>query len=535
MRKSVIFYAGTILLITGPLLLPGYILTLDMVFTPTLPMPDSVASNYLFRAGLHYLSLVMPSDVLQKLLLLSVLLLSCIGMHRLIKSLDPAAKGEGWGIYAASIFFMANPFTYSRFMAGQYSVLLGYALLPWFVRLMIDFGRLPSLRTALKLGGLATVIGMVSIHSLGSIALLALSAAGVGLWRCRHRLKMYLRFGLVAAGVFLAVNSYWLVPFIAGSGATSRVVEQFTAADTAAFATTGQDPIDRLANIIRLQGFWAEGQGLYLLPQDRMMLWGLIALVIIGLVIRGGVALWRKQPAVVILFAASGIATMLLAAGLMEPLARNLPLLAGYREPHKLVAVVALAYGTFLAFGIKAILENARRRSETAYAAVAVLALFLPLLLTKTMLFGFDGQLTPRQYPADWYSLNESLKSDPKDLAVVFLPWHQYMSFSFSGRIIANPAPAFFSKPTFASADPELGGATSGRGTGPQKIVHDIVTAPDKTGLAQKLATQNIKYVILAKELDYREYRYLNGQPGLELIKDYPAATLYQNQAWRER
>jgi hypothetical protein len=515
-----------------PMLGRGFILTLDMVFTPQLPMPDTVTSSYLFHAGLHYLNLVLPSDVLQKIMLLSILLFSAIGMHRLTQYLQP--KGALWGIYAASIFFMINPFSYSRFMAGQYAVLLGYALLPWFVRLLLAFGRSPHLKTALKIGGLTAVIGVVSIHTLIALGLLVIIATTMALWRSRQHIGRYLCYGLIAAGLFSVASSYWLVPLAVGKGATSNMIGQFTIADTTAFATVGQNPVAKLGNIMRLQGFWAEGRNLYLLPQDRVVLWGLMALIIIGLVIWGEVALWRQHPAVVVLLAGSGLMSILLAAGLMEPLTRHVPLLAGYREPHKLVALVALSYSVLLAFGVNALLAKTMRRSVALYSAAGVFLLLLPLLFSRTMLFGFDGQLTPREYPSDWFKLDQQLRRDQDDFAVIFLPWHQYMSFQFAGRIIASPASDFFSKPTFVSLDPELGGATSGRETSYQKKLHRIIIAPDKIHFAEQLAAQNIKYLILAKDLDYKQYNYLNTNSKLTVVQDYSDITLYQNQTWRK-
>lgn len=525
-------YTLVTLIVMLPLLRPGFILTLDMIFTPNLPMPESVTSSYLFRTLLHHLNTVIPSDILQKLILISILLLSGIGMHRLVKSLGSAVKGN-WGVFAAGIFFMINPFTYSRFMAGQSSMLLGYALLPWFVRLLFDFGRRPQLKTALKLGALAAIVGIISIHTLIPLALISLVAGAVTTWHNKQNLKLYMRYGGIALALFLVVSSYWLVPLALGKGTTSDMIGQFTAADTAAFATAGENPLARLGNIVRLQGFWAEERGLYLLPQDRVVLWGLAALIIIGLVVRGGVALWRRRPQVLVILAVSGLLTMLIAAGLAEPITRHLPLLSGYREPHKLVALLAVVYAVLLAYGVNVVLAGVRRRSEAAHAAVAILVLLLPFWLARTMLLGFDGQLSPRQYPADWYSLNDHLKQDSDDYAAVFLPWHQYMSFQFAGRIIANPAPTFFARPVFASTDPELGGATSGRTSDRQQQLHQIITARDQTGLAQKLAANNVKYIILAKDFDYQRYNYLASQPLFTPVKDYPTVTLYQNQAWR--
>jgi len=512
-----------------PLLGPGFILTLDMVFTPTLPMPEAVTSSYVFHAGLHYLNFFIPSDVLEKLMLLSILILSGIGMHRLVRFLK---QDVGLEIYVASIFFMINPFVYSRFMAGQYNVLLGYALLPWFVKLLISFGRSPKLGNALKLGSLAAAVGIVAIHTVGELALITAVAGCIALWRYRRHLRSYVRYGLIAGAVFLVISSYWLVPLAMGKGSTAQTIDQFTIADTQAFATTGQNPLVRLGNIVRLQGFWAEERGLYLLPQDRAVLWGLMALIIIVLVIWGGVKLWRKRPTLVAFFGVSALIAMILAAGAIEPLARHVPPLAGYREPHKLVGLVALSYSVLLAFGVQAALARARRKSEMLYSLGAVFLLLLPLLFTRTMLWGFAGQLSPRQYPADWFSINKRLEQDREDFAVLFLPWHQYMSFHFADRIIASPAPAFFSKPMVVSADPELGGATSGRATAQQRALDNILASQDKQAFAKQLAAHNIKYIVLAKDLDYRDYDYLNDQSDLVRTSNYDTAILYRNEAW---
>jgi hypothetical protein len=528
-------YSALTLSVLLPMLSSGYILTLDMVFTPELPLPETITNSYAFRASLHYLNYVVPSELLQKLILVSILLFSTMGMHRLINHLQPFTKGQQWQAYIASIFFAVNPFTYSRFMAGHYALLLGYALLPWFVRLLIDFGRLPSLKTALKLAGLSIVITVVSIHTIGALVLLIAAATVIGLWRFRQHAKNYIRYGLIAVMIFLIGSCYWLVPPLLGQGTTYGIISQFTAADTEAFATTGQNSLIRLGNIARLQGFWAERHDLYLLPQDRVGLWGLLAIGLLTLVTWGGAVLWRTRKTIFILFVSSGLGAALLAAGAVEPLAQLIPWLSGYREPHKLVGLVALCYSVLLAFGVRALLVKVQQAPAVAKGCVLVTLVLLPLLLSRTMLWGFDGQLTPRHYPKDWFFVNQQLQQDGDTFGVLFLPWHQYMSFRFAGRIIANPAPLFFSKTTYASADPELGGATSGRATDRHNALDSIIMSlPDTQNFAERLASQNIKYILLAKELDYKKYN-LQNQPHLKVVDDYPTISVYHNQAWREQ
>ena len=121
--------------VMGPLLLPGFVLTMDMVFAPVMRMPNHVDNTWLFYASLHVLNRFLPADFIQKCMLLSILVASGIGAHRLLWQLRP--DGEKFprnAIYVGAALYMINPFVYDRFMAGQYGVLLGYCLLPWFAR-----------------------------------------------------------------------------------------------------------------------------------------------------------------------------------------------------------------------------------------------------------------------------------------------------------------------------------------------------------------------------------------------------------------
>jgi len=524
-------YTLVALAILAPLLLPGFILTLDMVFTPHLAMPDHITSSYLFHATLHILNTVIPSEIIEKVILLAILLLSMIGLHRLVRELPYPQRDGEWGIYIASVFFAVNPFTYSRFMAGQYAVLLGYALLPWLARLLLVFGRRPQLRGALKLGGLLTIIGIVSIHTLGLAAVLVMIA---GLLGCRRRAHWasYIRFGGTAVVLALILSSYWMVPLLAGKGSTAQTISSFTVADTQAFATTGGNPAAQAGNVIRLQGFWAEGRGLYLLPQERVVLWGLLSLMIIGAAITGAVVVARHSRTPAILLGASAVIGLVLATGLLTPLLRHMPLLAGYREPQKFAGLLALGYATFLGIGIDMLLRHARERHEALYAAGAVVALVIPFLYMRVMFWGFDGQLSPRHYPAEWSTVNSMLSRDKDTFTTVFLPWHQYMSFSFAGRIIANPAPSFFDKPVTVSIDPEIAGASGGVQTAQQHAIDQTIKTHSTQTFASDLAAQHVKYILLAKGFDTDTYDFMQQAPQLTHIASYPALDVYQNNAW---
>ncbi|HSX35382.1 MAG TPA: hypothetical protein VLH84_00435 [Patescibacteria group bacterium] len=538
-RTPLVFYSILALLVLLPMLRPGYILTLDMAFTPTLRMPTGVTSSYLFNTTLHVLNFAIPSQVLQKLLLFLILILSGWGAHRLLKLAQAAPWRPGyeaWGAYLAGTIYMINPFTYGRFMAGQYAVLLGYALLPSFVGASLKFFANPARRTALQLAMWTVLVGVVSIHTLGLAAVVLVVQCGLALfkyWGERKHLLTLAKYGLLTLAVFIVASSYWLAPLVTGSNTQAQAITHFTTADRQAFATLGGNTAGRIGHVLQLRGFWADGRGLYTLPQHVLAMWPLAMIGLWVLAATGVLAMWRRrQRTVALLLLMSGAVAVAVASGGPDGwLATHLPLFSGYREPEKFVGLVVLTFALFAGQAAAATLGWAQRHArQLLFNGAAMCCLLLPVVYTPTMFWGFAGQLTPREYPADWALINSRLNSDSSSFKVLFLPWHLYMSFGFAGRIIVNPAPAYFDKPAIASNQLEFNGA-SPTVPDPQKDVltyHVLPAAPSGHQLGKQLSPLSVKYVLLAKDYDYRKYDYLNHQTDLVLVQETPHLKLYK-------
>lgn len=521
-------YGALAVLVMAPLLMPGYVFTLDLVFTPVMPAPDAFAHDYLWEGLLHTASLVLPSQLLQKCILLSIPLLAGIGMHRLLSVLRAhiGEQGLAWtaAIYAAGILFAVNPFTYARFMTGQYAVLIGYALLPWCMLLALRFIQAPGWRSLCKLTALALVISIISIHTLGEAVIIAGAVLAYGLYAYPQRRKQIVQYGAVAAAIFVAASSYWLLPLILGKSGTAATIQSFDASHAAAFATVGDSMVTRIINVLSLQGFWTEARDLYRLPQEQLPLWGTIRLLLWVVAGFGWVALWRRNRAYAVVCASIGIIGLIVAVGAFQPLLTML----GYREPHKFTGLVALILAIVVACGAARLIYRAGQRSNTHYSIATSSIFIVVLVFTPTMYWGFGGQLSSRHYPSDWYQLDQRLAAEQGHPVSLFLPWHQYLPLDFAGRTIANPATNFFATPVLTSQDPELGTIPSPRA---QRTL-DRVFSPDgnqRDELSAALQQKHIKYVIVSLDYQPEQYEWLDTQPTLKKVWHTESIVLYRN------
>jgi hypothetical protein len=535
-------------LVMLPLLRPGFIFALDMSFAPTLPMPSDVTPSYLLSVLLHILDLVLPAMMVQKLLLVTVILLPGIGMHRLLELWKRPGLQNGdwlWACYVGGLLYAVNPFVYSRFMTGQYAVLLGYGLLPFVLWAVWRFFERPGFRRAWPVALLGTLVSIVSVHALGP-AFAACAAIG-GLWWYRRRAIHTWRFaagrwiiGIIGAGVI--ASSYWLVPLIRGQGSTAAIISGFSSADQAAFAVQGEG-LGRVGNVLGLQGFWADATGLYLMPQDVVSWWWLAVIALWLLVVVGIMCGWRLQRGLTIAM------LFVLVSGVLLSLSTTLPglqplfawlsdhsaLAAGYREPQKFAMLIALAYAYFGSMAIVALLSIVRQNAWLQRYRIGVIALTctLPLLCAPLMPWGFYNQFTPRDYPADWYTVNSYLNQHlAAGKRVLFLPWHLYMEFDFAERIIAVPADKFFDASVITSNDPEYGGAASYMASPVQQALGTgiLPQAAAGTSLGAQLSPLGIQYVLVAKTFDHLTYSYLDRQTDLALVKDSQTLRIYKVQ-----
>jgi hypothetical protein len=518
-------YGLLALAITLPWVVPGFILTMDLVFTPHISFPQEITNTYILQIILWMAHFVLPSDVIEKVVLLLILLLSGVGMHRVIAALKiPQFTKEQiqWGAYFAGIFYMFNPFIYARFMTGQWMILLGYALLPFFVHALLKLIEMPSRKTAAMLAIWSFVIISVSLHYSGIMAVLLASAAiTVFIYKRENRKEIYSWGGASIVAVAI-VSCYWIIPSLLGS--TGAALGQFDHSHFEAFRTNGQGMIGAFGEVVRLQGFWAESLQLFVLPKKIVPAWGLLWLIVWIVVGIGVKTLWLSAKVLFLLIGIGGVTAIVFAVTpLLEWLAEFLPFVAGYREPHKFINIVVFAFALFGAIGVMRIVKKWRHNSVIT-VSVAPLLLLLPIIITPTMLWGFAGQLQPRAYPSDWASMDKYIMQHTNG-DILFLPWQEYTSFQFAGRIIANPAEKYFNASIIAGDNPSFKHISPTIPNGRKQAITDLLKKKDIKGL-QKL---RLSHILLAKGTpDYHTYSYLFKNKSVQYIHETENLVLWR-------
>lgn len=536
-------YGLLALLVLLPLLKPGYIFALDMVFTPKIRFPQEISPVPL---ALYLLNYVIPSQVIEKILLFLVLFLSGIGMHRLI----PAKKE--WPKYFAAILYIFNPFVFQRLTAGQLGIVEAYALTPFLVKTILDFLDEMNLRRALGIAVLTSVIFAFSLHNGVFAVLFGTVAVFVFLIRnLREPAKIFpiLKYGSILILALLLLNVFWLIPFFKGSVLGAQTMSRFSEKDIIGFQSVADPTFGVLFNVAAMYGFWGERSERFISPKDLLPGWHIIFLLIFVVVVWGLVAGLRNRESRfrAITFGTVGVISFILAVGVAHPifapifwfLVRKIPFFVGFRESQKFVALLILSYSFLGGLGLDDILrrfEGLRRIPKKLFLVIPALFLILPVIYTYPMLWGFGGYLrvTP-DYPKDWYEVNEFLNADKADFKVLFLPWHQYMHFSFVGKVIANPAKDFFDKPVIQGDNIEFGPIyTQVRKPSSIYIEKNFVkAAPNVTDMGKKLIPLKVKYVILAKEVDFQKYSYLDSQKDLKLVMDTETLSVYLNEEFK--
>jgi hypothetical protein len=544
-KKILLFLArcSPLLFVVGPLFFTnGYLFFTDFVWGPHMAL-DWTSGSFLMTAVIKGLSFALPLDLIQKFYLTLCLGLALWGGRKIVGLF---LKTESL-VFVASLFALFNPFTYDRAMYGQFGIVGAFGLLLMGIGFLLEYSEKKQARQILYAGVSFAFAVQFSPHFFFFIAASYLfvflpfffadrSGSSNGL---KTKLTELAKISALIAVIAVALNANWLIgSFTAKSGIADFVNSGITRQDLVAFQTAGTTGGGALMNVLMMSGFWGKDMLHYADLTRFSDDWGRSFIVLLPLILWGFIVGARSKEkkcrALTIGSAALFVVSVILAAGIRIPVGReltyflfdHLPFYKGLRETQKWVSLTVAAYLVFLSLGVRELFATAIvRRNATVMKLFigAVIVMQAPLLL-----FGFDRQVPPAQYPSDWAAVDARIVHDSGCSGeTLFLPWHLYMQFSWLGRDVANPAPVFFRCPVVSGTDMEWANISDNSQNPQSAAIEKWLTM---TGAAALPRTDglDIRYVILTKEVDWKKYAWLDADPELRLVMKTATLRLYE-------
>ncbi len=518
----------------------GYLFFMDFYFGPNVSM-DFFSNGFLITFLVKLFSLFHFYDVGQKIFIGVVLFIVLLGAKKLLENFIH----EKWLVFLSSLFFLFNPFVYDRLMYGQIGIVAAFSFLCLGISYLLEYfknkGRkqiyLTGFFTGLAIQFSPHVVFFFSLTYLIFVFILLINKA---------KLKEIIKNSVILFTLILILNANWLVGFfVAPSGTLQFISQGIQLRDLVVFQTSGKTGIDALKNVVMMSGFWGKDRLIYIDLTKQKENWGrsfwfLFPLIIWGVVI----GIKRKEYrsltiGLLILF----VVAVILSVGIRLPIFKEItywlfnsvPFYKGLRESQKWVSLVVMTYGIFLALGLEKLFSKKIVKNNNIISSIvlgSVIIMQAPLLL-----FGLAGQVTPTDYPKDWSEINRYIIDNQIPVAsnqsqtckdtILFLPWHMYMNFNWIGHVVANPASSFFSCPVIQGTNMEWGGIYD-NSLDPvgQKVETWLQGSHDVNSL--KHSGLNIKYIILAKEVDWQDYAWLDGLSGIKVEKETDTLKLYK-------
>ncbi len=427
---------GLGLLALGPGLRRGFLLSYDMVFVPREPFsaalpglapPRAVPSDLVVAAA----SRVLPADIVQKVVLLSIFVLACAGAAALLDREPLLAR------LAAGAFYAWNPYVGERLIIGQWALLIGYAGLPWVLRAVLAPG-LVSRRGAVRLvlALLPAVIG-----GFAAMVITALVVVPAVLF-ARSARRAAVALAALAAG-----SLPWLIPSL-----LHRVYVD--PASVAAFAARADTPFGSIGSLLMLGGAW----NAQTVPKAYGGAWSVLWLAVVIVALAGYVLFARPRrrwPGLGVAAVAGLVIASLgvTAAGrdLLRSMISAWPGFAVLRDAQQFVAPLALAEAAGFGLAVTQVMKQdpARRpgrkpewpvRADTAGAILGVLAILAPVLLLPGLAWGAAGRLRPAWYPAGWLAAARTIDDSAVRGDVLLLPWQTYRTPYWNhGEVMFDP------------------------------------------------------------------------------------------------
>jgi len=500
------------LLAIGPGLAPGFVLSYDMVFVPDPPFSSALlglaggpARPVPSDAVVAVAARVIPADILQKLILLAIFMLACSGAAALLADCWQARTGERPPLLAglaAGVFYTWNPYTAERLVMGQWALLLGYAGLPWVLRLLctgpVRIGRARLVLTLLP----AAIGGFAGMVITGLAVFPALASAGRGTGRSERAGRL-----ATVVGACLLLSLPWIIP---------SLIEPVRADPAGAnlFAARADTPFGALGSLALLSGIW----NAQAVPLGYGGLPAVFWLVVVAAAVAGYLLCARPLRLSPGLGVAGLTGLAVAALGVTSPgraaLRDLISAWAGFavlRDGQQYVAALALTEAIGLGAGVAWAVRHLHPQSGHGGAhlrlalsvsgahlrlALGVAAVLAPVLLLPGMAWGSAGRLHAVRYPADWMTARQLMDSDRQPGTVLLLPWAQYRRYPWNGgEAVFDPWSRLLARAVISNDALMVGNQAIGQESAASIRLNRVIARPGP--LTGALTAAGVRYVVV--------------------------------------
>lgn len=503
------------LLVAGPLLRPGYLLLRDAVSTPrsyptdsALGLGDAAPRAVPQDALLAAASSIVDGGLIVKAILVLALWAAAYGSAVLVRELLRAPLGAQ--LVGATVALW-NPYVAERLLQGHWSLLTGYAALPWTVLAAYRLRCAAAARHP-RSAGTADTTGprsttstsgpgqgprqIAAAHSGATSAWAALagSLAAAGLTPTGSLLAGCTALALVRVRQLPATVALWVVasaPWLTATALSGAGGEPSDPAGIAAFAARAEPGLGTLGSLAGLGGIWnaeavPDSRTTPLAAIGTVALLAIVALGVRAVATGNGDPDGRHVRRVVLLLAAIAVLFPALGAtpwGMqtLEWLVAHVPGAGLLRDTQKYVALAMPAYALCAAAGCGVLARRfsavrrpaaagrpgrAHRAVTATVAAVFVVLLVLPLY---DLAWGAGGAVRTVHYPDGWQRVAERV-DDSTDIAV--LPGGMFRKFPYSGAApVLDPAPRILPGDVLQTGElPVRGRTVSGEGARARQV-----------------------------------------------------------------
>ncbi len=533
MIKTFLFYLAISFLVTINFLKPGAVFLLDMTFISEINISDflqDISPQIFYVLILKLLSSFVSLFIFQKFILITQFALAGHFSFKLARNNFPITFA-----FLSGLIYMLNPWTYERFLSGQWYVYLGYGIFPLFIYFALKVlkpGR--HRKDLIKFIVFSAIYPLISLHwaFIAALVFAVMLVVRIILYG-QYNWKPFLKAAAISIIIILLVNSFWLFGGFFSKGTYNSI----TSEDFVSFQTASDPQWGTAFNVLSLYGFWNRD---YTLPKDTFPYWWVITFIYLTLASLGAWQKLKHKDILSVTLCLIFLPVVFLSMGAGHPWSRpivewlgNVPLFKGLRETEKLVGVIAFTYAWFIPFGLMKVSEwikqvdwgvkGFHKWSERILAAAMVVIISLSVnsifrVMAKEVAIG--------EYPQAWADTEQALVSDQTSGKVLVLPWWAYVRTSFSKyHLISNPARRYFTNDVVVSTRFEgLGTANEMDKKVDGWLEGDSISDSD----LEYLKGQGITHIILMEEQDSPQYHFLDENMRLERVIDEPDMKLYK-------